>query len=1021
MISSQPAYRAIRKKLFISCASVAIATAAIAPQKARAQAAPGAFQGNPTTGSGTVVYSRDSSPVIGSETITIGTDTATINWSPYDTAVGTTDPINFLPSGDTATFTSTSGLTDYTVLNRIVPTDPNRAIELNGSIISTLEGGSTTGGKIWFYSPGGILIGSGAVIDVGSLLLTTADPNSWGVNPDGSFNVTFGEGETATNPNSKISIADTATIHALQKNSYIALIAPRIEQAGTVEVNGSAAYIAGEAMTMSFSQGLFDVSVDVGTGDVNGIVHTGTTGGPANEAASDNHTIYMAAVPKNQAMTMLLSGNIGFDAATSASVQNGQIMLSAGWSPAIGDAGEPEFQTFHTDSDAGMRIFDADLTSSVRALANSDINAQASDQDLTFEGDLQLESFNGNVALSASGNRTLHVGGNLNLYAFEGTGAQEIDIDAFDGGIVEVTGDVYLDVGRSGVSHVYSTGVFAGTVNIDANGGTISTGNLSINAIATGNPDPYFSPIQYAQGGNVNITAENGGGITVNGDLSAIADATGGNLTFGSSAAGAGFGGYVTLSFDNGSLDVKGNTYLSASGFGGDYTGGGSPPVSAGGSGYGGTITIEAFDDGSFDTEDLDVFAQGIGGDGYGYGGNGSGGDISVDAELGGQIKPTGEVSLFAQGLGGDVIGDAAFSGYGTTFTSQFAGFGSGGDVSVTVNDGIIDIGGALTISAIGFGGNIAGAATYGFGGGGSGGDIDVSSDGGSITVKDATNLVADGSGGDGTDGGHASGGRAGITAFDGTIALGPSTYVSARGNGGDATVGFGGYGGSGIGGEAFIEALSNPGNVDLPAESGTITGGDVIIDASGTGGAGGAGNGDNFAPGAGGDGFGGVGCGECGHSPGAYVIVDGTATLSLGNVQVLSEGYGGSGGTGVNGQTGGTGGFGYGGYSSVTYTDQFQQGVGAGSMGFGDLEIRARGIGGDGGLSDSGTLGDGGFGQGGFVALGTYVGLLAMDELDLNAQGIGGYGGNGGLGIGGYAFLGAYSGGEVSVTGDAN
>ena len=151
---SQPAYRAIRKKLFISCASIALATAALSPQKARAQAAPGAFQGDPTTGSGTVVYSRITNPVVGSETITIGSDTATINWAPYDTTTGTTDPINFLPSGDTATFTSTSGVTDYTVLNRIVPTDPNRAIELNGTILSTLEGGNTTGGRIWFYSPG---------------------------------------------------------------------------------------------------------------------------------------------------------------------------------------------------------------------------------------------------------------------------------------------------------------------------------------------------------------------------------------------------------------------------------------------------------------------------------------------------------------------------------------------------------------------------------------------------------------------------------------------------------------------------------------------------------------------------------------------------------------------------------------------------------------------------------------------------------------------------------------------------
>ena len=171
--TAQPAYRAIRNKLLISCAGAALATAGLAPQKARAQAAPsGAFQGNPTTVNGTVDYNRGD----GVETITVSSGSARIDWSPYDGRTGIADNIDFLPAGNTATFTSSTGLLDYTVLNRILPTDPNRAIELNGNVISTLEGGTATGGRIWFYSPGGILIGSSAVVDVGSLLLTTADP-----------------------------------------------------------------------------------------------------------------------------------------------------------------------------------------------------------------------------------------------------------------------------------------------------------------------------------------------------------------------------------------------------------------------------------------------------------------------------------------------------------------------------------------------------------------------------------------------------------------------------------------------------------------------------------------------------------------------------------------------------------------------------------------------------------------------------------------------------------------------------
>ncbi|HEX6071635.1 MAG TPA: hypothetical protein VFY95_01340, partial [Sphingomicrobium sp.] len=67
--------RTRRTTLLISCASAALAGAALAPQKAEAQA----FSGTPTTATGTVTYSRATPGV---ETITVGTSTATINWSP---------------------------------------------------------------------------------------------------------------------------------------------------------------------------------------------------------------------------------------------------------------------------------------------------------------------------------------------------------------------------------------------------------------------------------------------------------------------------------------------------------------------------------------------------------------------------------------------------------------------------------------------------------------------------------------------------------------------------------------------------------------------------------------------------------------------------------------------------------------------------------------------------------------------------------------------------------------------------
>ena len=276
----------------LSCASLAIAIVAAHPS-AEAQA----FQGTIGSSTGGVTRSLTTGTT---ETLTIGSSTATINWTATGEPAGGT--VNFLPNGSTATFTSAEGVTDYTVLNRI--SAGGSPISLSGYVVSTLQGTSTTGGKVWFSTPGGIVVGATAVFDIGGLLLTSADVTNLSTNPDG-FSAQF----SAPNPGSAVTIADGAKINALEKNSYVALVAPRVEQGGTVRVNGSAAYVGAQAVTMTMNQGLFDIAVDAGTDDNNGIVHTGSTTGPANETGGDHHSIYMVAVPKNQAMTMLLSGD----------------------------------------------------------------------------------------------------------------------------------------------------------------------------------------------------------------------------------------------------------------------------------------------------------------------------------------------------------------------------------------------------------------------------------------------------------------------------------------------------------------------------------------------------------------------------------------------------------------------------------------------------------------------------------------------------------------------------------------
>src|SRR5436190_11983156 len=211
-----PAYRLKRQKLLVSCATLAI-TVALTPQRAWAQA----FQGTPATVSGTVSYDR-ATP--GSETITVGSTTATVNWTPSDSQ-GTGNVV-FLPVGNTATYQGASGIPNFTILNRIVPSDPTRTVELDGSVFSKLAGGAA-GGNVWFYSPGGILIGSKAVFDVGGLLLSSVDlPNGFSITASG-FTAAFSKSAAAAG---SIKILSGAQINA--HNSYVAVIAPRIEQGG---------------------------------------------------------------------------------------------------------------------------------------------------------------------------------------------------------------------------------------------------------------------------------------------------------------------------------------------------------------------------------------------------------------------------------------------------------------------------------------------------------------------------------------------------------------------------------------------------------------------------------------------------------------------------------------------------------------------------------------------------------------------------------------------------------------------
>ncbi|HEX5497593.1 MAG TPA: hypothetical protein VFX03_00130, partial [Thermomicrobiales bacterium] len=287
----------------------------------------------------------------------------------------------------------------------------------------------------------------------------------------------------------------------------------------------------------------------------------------------------------------------------------------------------------------------------------------------------------------------------------------------------------------------------------------------------------------------------------------------------------------------------------------------------------------------------------------------------------------------------------------------------------MSVVDGSIGVTGMTTMTARGEGGGWIGEGnpSTAQGGLGQGGFIDIFGNGpGSISLN-GIGLDSTGTGGDGQTGGDGRGGNAGVRAVDGTIDLGPTIGITAIGTGGNATVGFGGFGGFGQGGTAYIEALADPGNIEVPATHGTITGGSANLDVSGFGGTGGAGNGDNILPGSGGNGQGGFHQGEEGTGGAFAAAAEPGGSLTLGDTTLVSNGQGGAGGAGGVGQAGGFGGDGSGGSTQAGNYDPDETGGTTATATYGNLTMIADGTGGFGGTGgENAPQGDGGAGFGG-------------------------------------------------------
>jgi hypothetical protein len=383
-----------RSRLLVGCANAALTLGLLlGPGPAMAQG----IQAEPTVVLGGAVFGNTGPNDTVIETIT---PTVVIDWLPFEDVGG--NALTFLPSGSTATFVNPQG-PQLAVLNRILPATRGNIAVIDGAVIGRIASaaGLTPGGTIAFYSPTGLLIGGTATFDVGSLLLTTLDTTDTDfqnfAEQGANLTLTGAPGSTA-----RITIAPGAQITATPENAFFAVVAADVEMRGIARINGSHAYVAGEVVNLSFSNGLFDISVPVGTAAAGEVLTLdGTVGGPASTGnLNDNHMIYAVARAAADPISMLFRGNLGFDPAQTAGVINGEIILSANYNVtgrtvnggSIAGGANARFAGNQALTDVRADIAIEDFTASSRLLAigTHSVRAAAVGAASSVAGNLQL-------------------------------------------------------------------------------------------------------------------------------------------------------------------------------------------------------------------------------------------------------------------------------------------------------------------------------------------------------------------------------------------------------------------------------------------------------------------------------------------------------------------------------------------------------------------------------------------------------------------------------------------------------
>lgn len=828
--NATPPARKGKGRLFESCAIAAGLIALMHGGPAPAQVV---GTGQVVSGSGSISPPDPLGPTAppNSTQVEVSTPQTIINWTPADDAP-TGGAIDFLPAGSTLEFYGTG---DYTVLNRFVDANGGsigRQVALNGTVNSYVGSrfagsGNVQGGNIWFYNAGGVLIGNGAAINVGSLLLTANDIDTTGGMFGAGGEIRF-RGAAGT---SRVEIASGASINAAVAGnpggSYVALVAPRVVQSGAVRVDGSAAYVAAEQADIRINGGLFDIDVLVGPDGGNAIVHDGSTTGPAHEQGDvDQSRIYMVAIPKNDAVTMLVSGEVGYDDAIVAQTDpDGAVVLSAGYGVTAGQIDASPANGVAANIAVSDTIFHSSVTAHTSgAFTGAPANAVppfpipgapaqgmlVTEGDATFIGDTsasltvgigQQAGATGSLSLQSSGTASiavsggqLAVGGALDLAS---TGPVQADGSSAGGdvtlsiidGTVQAASVTLTSTGNAGVGGAGQAGTGTGgdaLLRVSGTDGSLTANAIAVQSVGRGGGLTFSNGFVTAAadtggdgiGGSATLSVENGASLTANASISVGSTGYG---QMGNIQSGTGSGGTAELDVSgSGSTLTSAFTSVSADGFGGeDYLQSPAPDFLTrnGGDGIGGSAAMSVTGDAS---SGISLGSTIVSASGFGGGASAGENVVGGDAE-GGSAALTidGALTVAADDL--NLIATAnSGSAASPSLTSALSGDARGGSVALNATGGALFTTSAdITLSADGA---VGSGDSFGSG---AGGDVNISASGGSTIVGQG--LYASASGGSDAfnaapSTGSGSGGRIALTADGGTISsIAYSLYAEGR------------------------------------------------------------------------------------------------------------------------------------------------------------------------------------------------------------------------------------------------